>query len=60
LLDWFIGEWSKHCSTKLDMGKCCIRFKDTQEIPYALLGELFSKISPEKWIEIYEKELKKT
>ena len=28
LLDWFVEEYPKHCSTKLDMGKSCIRFKN--------------------------------
>ena len=27
LLDWFVSEYPKHCTTKLDMGKSCIRFK---------------------------------
>ena len=27
LLEWFISEYPKHCSTKLDIGKSCIRFK---------------------------------
>lgn len=59
LLDWFTNEWPKHCNYKLDMGKSCIRFKDNKEIPYALLGELFGKITPETWIEIYEKMIQK-
>jgi hypothetical protein len=37
------------------MGKCCIRFKKTEDIPFALIGELSAKMSPEKWIKIYEK-----
>lgn len=27
LLNWFVGEYPKHCKSKLDMGKACIRFK---------------------------------
>lgn len=27
LYDWFVNEYPKHCSRKLDMGKSCIRFK---------------------------------
>jgi hypothetical protein len=27
LLNWFLVEYPKHCKTKLDMGKSCIRFK---------------------------------
>jgi hypothetical protein len=54
LLNWFTNEYPKHCKTKLDMGKSCIRFKNIHQIPYALIGELCSKMSVEKWIEIYE------
>lgn len=54
LLDWFISEYPKHCSSKLDMGKSCIRFKKIDEIPYELIGELSSKITVEEWIDFYE------
>jgi len=40
------------------MGKSCIRFKKIDQIPYKLIGELASKITVEKWIEIYENALK--
>jgi hypothetical protein len=55
LLKWFVAEYPKYSKAKLDMGKSCIRFKKLDQIPYKLIGELASKISPEKWIEIYEK-----
>lgn len=54
LMNWFVEEFPKHCSAKLDMGKSCIRFKKTEHIPFALLGELISKMSVNNWIEIYE------
>ena len=44
---------------KLDMGKSCMRFKKPENIPYKLIGELCSKVSVEKWIETYEKNLKR-
>lgn len=59
LLNWFIEEYPKHSKAKLDMGKSCIRFKKTNQIPFDLIGELASKITPEKWIELYEDKLKK-
>jgi hypothetical protein len=37
------------------MGKGCIRFKKVDAIPLEMIGELLSKISPQQWIEIYEK-----
>ena len=55
LLKWFTEEYPKHCKRKLDMGKSCIRFKKIEEIPYDLIGELCSKMSPQDWIDIYEK-----
>lgn len=59
LMDWFLAEFPKHSSAKLDMGKSCIRFKKPEQIPYSLIGELASKISVQQWIEIYEKNLKR-
>ncbi|TKC00841.1 DUF1801 domain-containing protein [Pedobacter cryophilus] len=58
LMDWFMNEYPKHCKTKLDMGKSCIRFKKLNEIPYELIGELAGKISVEEWIKIYETQFK--
>jgi uncharacterized protein YdhG (YjbR/CyaY superfamily) len=54
LLNWFTTEFSKHSKLKLDMGKSCIRFKNMNDIPYALIGELASKVTVELWIEWYE------
>ncbi|MBK6544770.1 MAG: DUF1801 domain-containing protein [Saprospiraceae bacterium] len=59
LLNWFKKEWEKVSTKKLDMGKCCIRFKKTEDIPYELLGTLCSKITAEKWIELYEEAKRK-
>lgn len=58
LLEWFISEYPKHTNIKLDMGKSCIRFKKTDQIPFKLIGELAKKVSPQKWIEIYESNIK--
>ena len=58
LLKWFVEEYPKHCKTKLNMGKSCIRFKKMENIPYKLIAELIKKMSVEEWISIYEKNLK--
>ena len=58
LLEWFISEYPKHCSTKLDMGKSCIRFKKIENIPYNLIGELVTKMSANDWIMLYESNVK--
>lgn len=55
LLNWFVEEYPKHCKTKLDMGKSCIRFKKPDDIPFKLIGELMKKITVKDWIELYEK-----
>lgn len=54
LLEWFKQEYPKHCKTKLDMGKSCIRFKNIKKIPFELIGELAQKMTTQEWIEIYE------
>jgi len=54
LFDWFVKEYPKHCTRKLDMGKSCIRFKKVEEIPYDLIGELVTKMDLKQWIDIYE------
>ena len=59
LLDWFVNEYPRHCKSKLDMGKSCIRFKKMDDIPYGLIAELAGKMSTEKWIGIYESTLKR-
>ncbi|HSJ69594.1 MAG TPA: DUF1801 domain-containing protein [Anditalea sp.] len=59
LMDWFLAEYPKHSSRKLDMGKSCIRFKKFEEIPYSLIGELMTKISVQDWIKHYEAERKR-
>lgn len=59
LYDWFVGEYPKHCKTKLDMGKSCVRFKKMEDIPFDLIGILATKMTPEEWIALYESNLKK-
>ena len=60
LLNWFVTEYPKHCSAKLDMGKSCIRFKKMDQIPFALIAELMKKISVQEWIATYERLYVKT
>jgi hypothetical protein len=59
LLEWFVEEYPKYVSTKLDMGKSCIRFKNSKQIPYELIAQLVSKISVTDWIAKYESAVKK-
>lgn len=60
LLDWFVVEYPKHVSTKLDKGKSCIRFKNINTIPYELIAALCQKMTPQEWVALYEKNTKKS
>ena len=55
LLDWFTSKWDEISDKKLDMGKCCVRFKKPEDVPLKLIGELTARITPSQWIEQYEK-----
>ena len=59
LLDWFVKEYAKSTTAKLDMGKSCIRFKKMETIPYKLIGELSGKMTVADWINKYEENLKR-
>jgi hypothetical protein len=54
LMNWFVNEFPKYSKAKLDMGKSCIRFKKMDDIPFALIGELVSKMTVKDWIQQYE------
>jgi len=54
LMNWFVQEYPKHSSTKLDMGKSCVRFKKMDQIPLDLIAELSKKVTVKEWIETYE------
>jgi len=59
LHDWFVKEYPKHVTTKLDMGKSCVRFKNVERIPYNLIAELVQMITMEEWLSIYEENIKR-
>ncbi len=54
LMKWFVDSYAALEIGKLDMGKSCIRFKKMEAIPYDLIAELCSKMSPQDWITCYE------
>lgn len=54
LMKWLTTEYAAVSKVKLDMGKSCIRFKKPEHIPYALIGELVSKMSVKEWVYLYE------
>jgi uncharacterized protein YdhG (YjbR/CyaY superfamily) len=51
---WFKASWDAAQWGKLDMGRSCIRFKNMDKIPWDLLSELATKITPQAWISQYE------
>jgi hypothetical protein len=53
---WFRKEWAK-TGKKLDMGKCCIRFRKLENLPLELIGEAIRRMPAKKWIAYYEKSL---
>ena len=53
LLEWFVEQYAKTSTQKLDMGKSCIRFKKADHIPYDLIGELIKKMTVVNWIAVY-------
>lgn len=54
LMEWFMTEWTMRNKKRPDMGKSCIRFKKSEEIPIDLIAELATKMSPDDWISKYE------
>ncbi len=59
ILEWFINRHAEESPKKLDMGKSCVRYKKPEDIPYNLIGELMTKITPSEWIATYESHFKK-
>lgn len=54
LLDWFLQAYTKVATSKIDMGKGCVRFKKVDQIPFEVIGELAAKFTVAQWIEKYE------
>lgn len=59
LIEWFKKEYRKHTQAKLDMGKSCVRFTKPEEIPFKLIAELVAKVTPQQWIALYERNVKR-
>lgn len=59
LMNWFVSEYPRHSQAKLDRGKSCIRFKNRDQVPYELIGDLAGKMSAEEWVVLYEEKLKR-
>lgn len=53
---WLRAQFAK-AGKKLDMGKCCIRFKRLSDLPLNVIGEAVRRVPAEKYIAHYEKAL---
>jgi hypothetical protein len=51
--EWFRQEWQK-TGKKLDMGKCCVRFRKLEDVPLELIGRTFKRMPAKKFIAYYE------
>ncbi|GJQ25095.1 MAG: hypothetical protein HBSAPP02_01270 [Phycisphaerae bacterium] len=56
-VDEFRKAWAK-TGKKLDMGKCCIRFKKLEDLALDLIGKSIANMPVKKWIEYYETSLR--
>lgn len=48
------ARWAK-TGKKLDMGKSCVRFKQIDDLPLDLIGDVIAEVPVEKYIQAYEK-----
>jgi len=53
----FRAAWAK-TGKKLDMGKCCIRFKKLEDLPLNVLGDTIRRTPVLSWIKFYESAIK--
>lgn len=50
----FLRDAFETAGKKLDMGKCCVRFKTLDDLPLDAIGELVARTPPEALIAQYE------
>jgi len=51
--DWFREEYKK-TGKKLDMGKCCVRFKKLEDLPLDLIGRAIARVPVADFVANYE------
>jgi len=49
LLKWFEKEWAR-AGKKLDMGKCCVRFKKLEDLALDVIGEVIRRVPAKTYI----------
>ena len=55
---WFLYEYKKS-GKKMDIGKCCVRFKKLEDLPLDLIGEAIACTPAKKFIHMYEESRRK-
>ncbi len=50
---WVRAQW-KAAGKKLDMGKCCIRFKTLDDLPLDAIGKLFARVPVQDYVAMHE------
>ena len=55
---WFRKAWAK-TGKKLDMGKCCIRWKKVEDLALDVIAEALQRMPTQRYIEIYTEQLAK-
>ncbi len=54
---WFRKAWAKATDARLDMGKCCVRFRKLEDLPLDVIGEAIARFPCKDYIERYEANL---
>jgi len=54
---WFRAAWAK-TGKKLDMGKCCVRFKKVEDLALEVIGAAIHRMPARKFIAYYEAVIK--
>ena len=52
-LKWFSEEWAKS-GHKLDMGRCCVRFRRIEQVPLVVVAALLRRVTANAYVEHYE------
>lgn len=52
-LKWFSAAWAES-GHKLDMGRCCVRFRRIEEVPLNVVAELLRRVTAKAYVEHYE------
>lgn len=55
---WFEAAWKK-AGKKLDMGKCCARFKKLDDVPLKVVGQAIRRMPVKKYLALYESAIRR-